>query len=102
MKKLFAAGALAASTLLTGCATSVPVGALYTDVTLPAEATSNASANKVGKASCQSILVLVATGDCSIEAAKKNAGISEVTHVDWKAHNILGVIGTYTVTVHGR
>ena len=66
------------------------------------QATSNSAAGKVGKATCQSILSLVATGDCSIEAAKKNAGITEVTHVDWKANNILGIIGTYTVTVHGR
>ena len=102
MKKLFAATAVAAATLLTGCATSVPVGVFYTDVTLPAEATSNSAAGKVGKATCQSILSLVATGDCSIEAAKKNAGITEVTHVDCKANNILGIIGTYTVTVHGR
>lgn len=102
MKKILAAGAVAATVLLTGCATSHPQGMLLTDVTLPTAVTSNAGGDKVGTATCQSILSLVATGDCSINAAKKNGGISNVTHVDWKANNILGIIGNYTVTVYGK
>ncbi len=88
--------------LLGGCATSAPVGGLYTDVTLPMQATSAQGGTKVGTSQCTSILAMLATGDCSIEAAKANGGITEVTHVDWKANNILGIIGNYTTTVHGN
>lgn len=86
-----------------GCATSFPVGGLYTDVSLPVEATGAAGrASKVGTAECKSILTLVATGDCSIEAAKKQGGVTTVDHVDWHAENILGIIGNYKVTVYGN
>lgn len=85
-----------------GCATTYPRGSLYTDVGLPVNATSNGQGSKVGTASATSILGLIATGDATIEAAKQNGNISEVTHVDWDAHSILGIIGTYTVTVYGN
>lgn len=90
-----------AVTLLAGCATSYPVGSLFTDVQLPVAATGEAGGKKMGEAECTSILALVATGDCSIEAAKKKGKITKVTHVDWSAKNILGVIGNYKVVVYG-
>ena len=87
---------------LVGCATTYPVGGIYTEVSLPVDVTSNTgSYSKVGKAECKSILAMVAIGDASIEAAKKNGGITEVHHVDWHVENILGIIGKYTVTVYG-
>ena len=95
---LFAAAAL----LLQGCATSFPVGSIMTDITVPVAVTDNGDATKVGVAHCKSIMAMVATGDCSLEAAKKQGGITEVTHVDWKAHSILGIIGNYELIVHGR
>ena len=92
-----------ALTTLCGCATTMPVGGVYTDVKLPVTATSEGGGSeKVGMAECMSVLALVATGDCSIEAAKKNGGITKVYHVDWEANNILGVIGKYKVVVHGE
>jgi len=102
LKKVLTTLALAASVSLAGCATSVPIGALITDVTLPAGATANGEGTKVGRAKCQSILALVAQGDCSIEAAKADGNITEVTHMDWKANNILGIIGNYELVVHGN
>ena len=54
-----------------GCATSFPVGSLYTELGLPVGATSNVTGSKKGVAKCQSVLGLVATGDASIDAAKK-------------------------------
>lgn len=93
---------IAGLALLSGCATNVPVGGLLTDVKLPLLATSASGGSKTGTAVCQSFLSLLATGDCSVEAAKADGGITEVTHVDWKANNILGIIGTYTTTVHGN
>lgn len=88
--------------LLSGCASVVPIGGLYTDVNLPMMATSASGGEKTGTAVCKSILAILATGDCSVEAAKANGGITEVTHVDWQANNILGIIGTYTTTVYGN
>jgi hypothetical protein len=86
-----------------GCATPYPIGSLYTELTLPVDATSNAGpATKVGTAKCTSVLSLVATGDASIEAAAKNGGITQIMSVDWEAKNILGIYGEYTVTVRGK
>lgn len=92
-----------ASTTMAGCASTLPVGGIYTDVKLPVTATSaGGGPEKVGTAECMSVFALVATGDCSIETAKKNGGISKVHHVDWDANNILGIIGRYKVVVHGE
>ncbi len=86
-----------------GCATSYPIGTLYTELKLPVTATANnGTATKVGTAKCISVLALVAIGDASIEAAKKDGGITKVHHVDWEVENILGVIGKYKVTVYGE
>ena len=86
---------------LSACATNVPLGGLYTDLTLPFEATSAAGGSKTGTAVCNSYLTLIATGDCSLAAAKADGGITTVTHVDWDVDNLLGLIGTYTLTVTG-
>ncbi|HZV82552.1 MAG TPA: TRL-like family protein [Geobacteraceae bacterium] len=103
MKKVKIAALLLALGMLSGCASSYPMGLLFTEVTLPAGATSNADkGSKTGTAECLSVLSLVATGDCSIAAAKKEGKISKVTHVDWYARNILGIIGNYKVIVHGE
>jgi hypothetical protein len=93
---------VAAALALGGCATVFPVGALYTELELPVAATSNSQGNKIGRASCRSVLALVATGDCSLETAKRNGGIQQVTHVDWKARSILGIIGDYELVVYGK
>jgi len=45
------------------------------------------------------LLCQTAIGDCSIEAAKKNGGITKVNNVDWDANNILGIYGSYKVIV---
>ena len=89
--------------MLLGCATPVPIGTLYTRVKFPVTATSNSSASsKTGEAECISVLAWVAIGDCSIEAAKKNGGITKVNNVDWDANNILGIYGSYKVIVSGE
>lgn len=102
MKKMMAVGCLVISGMLSGCATAVPVGVLYTQVKLPQSATSNTSGKKMGTAECKSILSLIATGDCSIDAAKEQGGISKVSHVDWEATNVLGLFGDYKVHVFGE
>jgi hypothetical protein len=66
-------------------------------------ATSNSGvSSKTGEAQCISVLGLVAVGDCSIDTAKKNGGITKVNTVDWDAKNILGIYGTYKVIVSGE
>ena len=95
-------GCVAAVGLLSGCVTSFPVGSIFTEVSLPVAVTSQGSYSKVGRAQCESILGLVAIGDASIEQACKNGNITKIHHVDWKARNILGVIGKYECVVYGE
>ncbi len=87
--------------VLAGCATTQPIGSLFTDVSLPVGVTGEATGSKTGEATCASYLGLIATGECSIDVAKQNGGITKVSHVDWHAHNILGLIGHYKVIVNG-
>ena len=77
-------------------------GLLYTDVKGPFTATSNAEDAKQASAECQSVLGLVATGDCSIATAAKKAGISRIHHVDFKSKSVLGIFAKFTVTVYGE
>jgi len=69
---------------------------------LPQNVTSASGGSKTGVAVCTSILTLFAKGDCSVAAAKAEGGITTVTAVDWKVANVLGVYGTYTLTVTGE
>lgn len=103
MKKILASVAMLAAVVLTGCASTYPVGALYQELKLPVTATSAKSINsKKGYSEATSILGLVATGDASIEAAAKQGGITVIHHVDWEVKNILGIIGTYRCNVYGE
>ena len=105
MKRIVAVGAVLGIVLLmlSGCATVMPVGAIYTELNLPVAATSNGGQYaKSGSSECMSVLALVAIGDASIDAAKKNGNITKVYHVDWSVKNILGVLGKYKVTVYGE
>ncbi len=95
--------AIGAMTMLMGCALLVPMGNVYTGVKLPMAVTGNSGVStKTGEATCVSVLAVVATGDCSIEAAKKNGGITKVNYVDWEVKSILGIYGTYKVIVSGE
>jgi hypothetical protein len=103
MKRFLFVSAIGAVCILMGCATLIPMGGLYTGTKLPFMATNNSGvSSKTGEAQCISVLNLVAVGDCSIEAAKKNGGITKVNTVDWDVKNILGIYGTYNVIVSGE
>ena len=101
MKKTLALAALGA-VLFAGCATTAPIGTIYSGVELPVSATSSANASKEGRATCKSILGLVAIDDCSVATAAKNGGINEIQSVDTEVTNILGLYGTFTTVVKGR
>ena len=92
--------------MLTGCGTGFPTGLVYTDVTLPVCATSDPSVQdyNVGKATCTKWFGVIAIGDASIGAAKKNgtAGpISRVQRVEYHALDVCGC-GRYTTIVYGE
>ncbi len=93
---------LAAILLMSGCATPFPTGAIYTGVTMPSAASENVISAKQGRAECVSVLGLVAVGDCGIDAAARAGGITRISHVDFKAKNVLGVYGQYTTIVRGE
>jgi hypothetical protein len=95
-------GLMAFVPMFMGCATPYPVGGLYTELKLPVATGTNVNATKTGTAECMSILGLIATGDASLNAAMKNGNITRISHVDWEARNILGIIGNYKLTVYGE
>jgi len=87
-----------------GCAkASSPVnGLLFSDVKAPISATSSTANSKTGEACASSILGLIATGDASIETAKKTGGITEVGSVDHSSMNILGFYAKFCTIVKGK
>jgi hypothetical protein len=89
--------------LAAGCATSQPVGLVYTDLSLPKQAVTqgDVSYTKTGTAKATSVLGLVTSGDASLRAAIRNGQITTVKYVDYSVKNVLGVYGEYTVTVYG-
>ncbi|MCI6312548.1 TRL-like family protein [uncultured Helicobacter sp.] len=102
MKSILASFSIASILLIfSGCATTAPVGAIFTDVTLPLNATSVNGVTKKGEATCTSILGLVATGDCSIETAAQNGNIQTIRSVENKVYSMLGIYSTYTTIVWG-
>ena len=105
MKKLIFTAICGVSTLmLTSCAmTSSPVtGFVYQSTKGPITATSNNLGSKVGTSEAKSILGIVGTGDASIEAAAKSAGIKKISHVDYEGSNILGIYARHTTIVYGE
>jgi hypothetical protein len=88
----------------TGCATYLPTGVLYTEVTAPISVASdgNLDYTKVGESKATTILGLVATGDASLEAAMRDGGITEVKHVEYDVKNILGLFGECKTIVYGN
>ncbi|MFN3739317.1 MAG: TRL-like family protein [Thermodesulfovibrionales bacterium] len=87
-----------------GCATAAsPLPAwLYTNVKGPIDAELQSDASKEGKACASNILGLIATGDASIDAAKKAGGIKEVSSVDYKSSSVLGLYAQFCTIVRGK
>lgn len=94
-----------ATAVLTGCAYSLaPVtSTIYGKVQGPVTATSvPGPATKTGRACANSVLGIVASGDASIEAAKRAGGITSVISVDFESKNILFVYASFCTVVHGN
>jgi len=89
---------------LTGCqpVASPLMGWIYNDTKYGDTATTSTNATKEGKACAQTILGAWATGDASIEAAKADGKITEVSYVDHSAKSILGIVATWCTIVKGK
>ena len=100
MKKIILGAMLLSSLAFTSCAYIAPSGkpisgALYTGVTTSEIATSNEVGTKVGTSKAFNILGLVSVGEAGIQDAAKDAGITKISHVDYKT---TGVLGLFTIT----
>lgn len=102
MKKVF--GLVFVVVVMSSCAVGkAPIAGLaYTDIKDGLAVISNTGASKVGTAKAVGYVGLVATGDASIEAAAKEAGITRIQHVDYQTKSILGLYTTYTTIVYGQ
>lgn len=89
---------------LTGCATAAAPtgGVLFTDVQGPVNSNPGSATSAKGKACAKNFLGLLAQGDASIEAAKDDGGISEVTTVDHETTTILGLYAQFCTVVYGK
>lgn len=87
-----------------GCASlrSPASGLLVTATQGPVTATAGAAGPRVGEACAHTILGMVAFGDASIEAARRGAGITEVTSVDQSFLQVFMFYGRSCTLVRGR
>lgn len=106
-KTLSITAALIGMSLMSGCGivrNQAVAGSCYLDVTQPLGEASinNVGASKKGVSEAKSILGWVGTGDASIAAAAKSAGITKIAYVDYHSTQVLGVVGTYQTIVYGE
>lgn len=104
MNKL--AALVVALSALNGCAMAQggnthAMGTIYSGYKSPG-VIGTGQVGKTGEACVSSILGIVATGDASLEAAKKAGGITTIAHVDHEQFAVLGVYATSCTIVHGQ
>ena len=87
---------------VSACVASPVAGSLYMNVKGPIAPTTATATDKQGTACASTILGLVASGDASVDAAKKKAGITEVSSVDHSSFNVLGIYGKFCSIVTGK
>jgi hypothetical protein len=92
---------LVLATTLTSCSSVSPInGSLYTETTAGLSG-NGPMGSKKGEA-CMVAVLGVARGDVSIEAAAKDGKIKDISHVDSKSFNILGIYTQYCTIVYGK
>ena len=101
VRALFLCSLLAVSTGCIAAPVVPPLGLLYTDFEAPMSITGT-PAQRRGESSVTAWLALFSTGDGSVKAAAQAGGISNVTMVDYKFRNILGIYQRYTTIVYGN
>ncbi|MDD2941535.1 MAG: TRL domain-containing protein [bacterium] len=83
MNKIVIFSGLAAFFLLTGCASGLPEsGPAIVELVKEGMPSPDGPTNRQGEACNMSVLGLVAVGDASVDAAKRNAGITNVTSLE--------------------
>jgi uncharacterized protein YceK len=100
MKNVLLAIAVVGS--LSGCASvrTDAVGVIFNGTSGPVAVGVSTGTSKKGKACASSILGAIATGDASIEAAKKAGGITKVASVDFDSFGVLGIFAkTCTIAI---
>lgn len=103
IKAIVTAVSLASLAVLTGCATSFPLGLVYTSVKLPVTVGNGEMRySKKGEAKCQTMFGCFASGYASINAACSDAKITKVGWVNQEVLNILGIYGSYKTVVYGE
>jgi hypothetical protein len=103
MKKF--ASLCAVALLCTGCAvvtTQALNGFFYSEMTSPGSISGANLGGKSGTSSAESFLGLIARGDAGIHAAATGAGLSSVSHVDYKSYSILGVYAKIETYAYGN
>jgi len=85
---------------VTGCASYQPMGSFFTEGKMGVQ-DNGGPTGKEGRACMTSVLALVATGDASIDAAKRDGGITNVSTVNYEVSNVLGIYGKYCTVVQG-
>ncbi len=105
MKILSFIGAAMLATGLGGCANvagPVPASLSFYAAPIGLGPTSSAAPEKRGEACASNILGVVATGNASIDAAKKNAGITKVVSVEHSSSRVLGYYARFCTIVRGE
>jgi len=105
MKKFVALLGMAAGLgMLSGCAIAGPGlvnGSIYSGYSL-GSGVGPGTGTKSGEACAMSILGVVALGDGSIDAAKKDGGVTQVASVDHSVFSILGIYANVCTKVTGQ
>ena len=81
-----------------------PIGAVFSDIQAPltTELHGQPTASRRGEASTESILGLVSWGDCSLEEAARDGGLTTIQYCDYAYQNvILGIYQKFTVIAYG-
>jgi hypothetical protein len=80
-----------------------PAGIFYASIEAPQSLSINGQhvGSRRGEASCSSVLMLVAWGDCSAHAAAEDGGISALQHLDYSYTNVLLFYQRLTTVAYG-
>jgi len=92
-----------------GCAFQAPVipptGFLFTNYEAPLTTEfdeTGVGGLKKGEASSMCVLWLFAFGDCSLQAAAEQGGLSSINYCDYAYLNVLGVYQKFTIVARGK
>jgi len=84
------------------CTHAPVMGVLITSVTSGKAVTAQPAGTRVGESCASSILGLIATGDASIDTARKAGGITAIHSVDVSDLSILGLYASHCTIVRGK